>query len=51
MNTKVKIGDEFKLKRETRFGKEIITLVKVVAINNASVLFDNGDTFHLINFK
>jgi hypothetical protein len=51
MSTKVKIGDKFKLKTETRFGKEIVTIVEVVAINDTSVFFDNGDTFHLINFK
>jgi hypothetical protein len=51
MNTKVKIGDQFKLQRETPFGKQIVEMVKVVAIRNGFALFDNGQEFHLINLK
>lgn len=49
MRTNVKIGDKYKYERETRFGKKIVTEISVVAINNNSVLMDNGETFHIVN--
>lgn len=51
MNTSYKKGDQFKIIRTSRFGKEIISVLKVVCVYNDSLLMDDGSTIHLINLQ
>lgn len=51
MNKTINIGDKFNYEFTTPFGKQISEIITVVAINNNSVLMDNGQTFHLMQLK
>ena len=46
-----KIGDKFINKTTTPFGKEVQTMITLVAISGDMLLFDNGRKYHRASLK
>lgn len=50
MRSQVKKGQKFERTFTSRFGKKITQKLTVVGVFGNSVLMDNGDKYHLVNF-